>query len=196
MSKNNDLKPGFGPHDKTYFGFWVYLMTDCVLFGTLFATFIVLRTATFGGPGGSDLFNLNYVLAETLILLVSSLTIGLALLAAHSGLKKQALWWLAATFTLGAAFLTLELQEFSQLYSEGNSWRASAFLSAFYTLVGTHGLHITVGLMWLGVMAIKIWKIGTSASNIKRLWLFSIFWHFLDIVWIFIFSIVFLMGEI
>jgi len=186
----------FGPGDKTYFGFWVYLMTDCVVFGSLFATFIVLRSSTFGGPNGAELFSLNYVLVETLILLISSLTSGLALLALRNGLKQQALLWLGATFLLGVAFLGLELHEFNTLYQEGNSWRASAFLSAFFTLVGTHGLHILVGLVWLSVMGIKIMRFGTHQTNVKRLWLFSVFWHFLDIVWIFIFSIVFLMGVI
>ncbi len=186
----------FSSKDKTYFGFWVYLMTDCVVFGSLIATFIVLRGSTFGGENGASLFNLNYVLAETLLLLTSSLTAGMAMLAARNGLKNRALWWLAITFLLGVAFLSLELREFSQLYNEGNSWRTSAFLSAFFTLVGTHGLHIAAGLIWLSVMMIKIWRVGTTQVNIKRLWLFSVFWHFLDIVWIFIFSIVFLMGVV
>ncbi len=194
ISKSQDTE--FGPQDKTYFGFWVYLMTDCVLFGALFATFIVLRNSTFGGPSGAELFSLNYVLVETLILLASSLTSGLALIALRNGLKRQALVLLGATFLLGAAFLGLEINEFNNLYQEGNSWRASAFLSSFFTLVGTHGLHITIGLTWLSVMGVKIWRSGVNQSNIKRLWLFSIFWHFLDIVWIFIFSIVFLMGVI
>lgn len=186
----------FGPSDKTYFGFWVYLMTDCVVFGTLIATFIVLRNSTFGGDSGADLFSLNYVLAETLILLTSSLSAGVAILAAINGLKNRTMWWMALTFLLGLAFLVLEIREFSNLYNEGNSWQANAFLSSFFTLVGTHGLHITAGLVWLIVLIVKIWRAGTNPTNIKRLWLFSVFWHFLDIVWIFIFSIVFLMGVV
>jgi cytochrome o ubiquinol oxidase subunit 3 len=182
--------------NKTLFGFWVYLMTDCILFATLFATFAVLRNNTFGGPAGRDLFSLPYVLAETLILLTSSFTAGLGILSAHNRDKQKTLLFFAITFLLGAAFLTLELKEFAHLASEGNSWRRSGFLSAFFTLVGTHGLHITSGLIWMGVMMVRVRSIGLTQFNIKRLTILSLFWHFLDIVWIFIFTIVYLTGAV
>lgn len=179
---------------KTLFGFWVYLMTDCILFATLFATYAVLRNNTFGGPAGSELFSLGFVLTETLILLTSSFTAGLGILAAHRQDKDQVLIWFSLTFVLGLAFLGLELNEFNQLVREGNSWRASGFLSAFFTLVGTHGAHITAGLLWMSVLMIKIYRYGLIKTSIKRLTMLAMFWHFLDIVWIFIFTIVYLMG--
>lgn len=182
--------------EKTIFGFWVYLMTDCILFASLFATFAVLRMNTYGGPGGEELFSLPFVLSETLILLTSSFTMGLAILAAREGKRRQLLGLLAVTFLLGAAFLTLELREFSHLVSEGNSWRRSAFLSSFFTLVGTHGAHITVGLTWMAVMAARLARRGITELSLKRLTMLGMFWHFLDIVWIFIFSIVYLLGVV
>jgi cytochrome o ubiquinol oxidase subunit 3 len=182
--------------DTKYLGFWIYLMTDCILFAGLFATYVVLRENTYGGPGGGDLFDLPFVLAETLILLTSSFVCGLAVLAARSGKQAQVIGWLTATFVLGASFLTLELNEFTKLAAEGHGWQESAFLSAFFTLVGTHGAHITIGLLWLVVVAWQILKSGFTPGTIRRLTLFSLFWHFLDIIWIFIFTIVYLMGVI
>lgn len=181
---------------KTMLGFWMYLMTDCVLFATLFATFAVLRNNTVGGPGASELFSMPFVLAETLVLLTSSFTCGLGLLAAKGGNKKHMLLWFAITFALGAAFLSLELNEFVHLASEGNSWQRSGFLSSFFTLVGTHGLHITIGLLWMGTLVFQAVRRGFTHGTLRRLTLFSLFWHFLDVVWIFIFTIVYLMGTI
>lgn len=181
---------------KTIFGFWVYIMTDCILFGTLFATFAVLRNNTFGGPSGAELFSLPFVLAETLILLTSSFTCGLAIVAMQNKKKAMALTLLAVTFLLGAVFLTMELSEFAKLVHEGNSWQRSGFLTSFFTLVGTHGLHITVGLLWLGVLWQQIMSKGFVRSTARRLTLFSLFWHFLDVVWIFIFTIVYLLGAV
>lgn len=179
---------------KTVFGFWVYLMTDCVLFASLFATFVVLRNNTFGGPAGNELFSLSFVLIETLVLLTSSFTCGLAILAARRRDRNQVLLWLGITALLGVFFLTMEITEFHKLYLEGNSWQRSGFLSAFFTLVGTHGLHITTGLIWMGTLMTNLYKRGFSASIVKRLTMLSLFWHFLDIIWIFIFTIVYLMG--
>lgn len=179
---------------KTIFGFWVYLMTDCILFATLFATYAVLRGNTFGGPDGRELFDMPYVLAETLILLTSSFTCGLGLLAAHSGKRDHVVAWFSVTFLLGLAFLGMEVSEFAHLYNEGHSWQLSGFLSAFFTLVGTHGLHITAGLLWMLVMMIYVVRRGLTASLVKRLTMLSLFWHFLDIIWIFIFTIVYLFG--
>lgn len=181
---------------KTLFGFWVYLMTDCILFATLFATYAVLQGNTFGGPNASELFSLPFVLAETLILLTSSFTAGLAMLAAHRGAKNQVLGWFGVTFVLGAAFLAMEFSEFRHLVHEGNSWQRSGFLSAFFTLVGTHGLHIATGLLWMGVLMTQVVRRGLTTHVTRRLTMLGLFWHFLDIIWIFIFTIVYLMGAL
>lgn len=180
----------------TIFGFWVYLMTDCVLFASLFATLMVLRSSHYGGPTGQELFSLPFVLTETLILLTSSFTCGLALLAAHQRKMNQVIAWFGVTFLLGISFLAMELTEFSHLFHEGNSWHASGFLSSFFTLVGTHGLHITIGLLWMLVLLFQVSARGLRSSTVRRLTLLSYFWHFLDIVWIFIFTIVYLLGAI
>lgn len=181
---------------KTLLGFWLYLMTDCVLFASLFATFAVLRNNTAGGPSGEELFSLPYILTETLILLTSSFTAGLAILALRRKEQAKVLFWLAVTFILGLSFLLMELYEFAELAHEGYSWSRSAFLSAYFTLVGTHGFHIFVGLLWLAVVIPNIWRLGLNHVNTKRLLLFSLFWHFLDIVWIFIFTFVYLMAGV
>ncbi|HSW85842.1 MAG TPA: cytochrome o ubiquinol oxidase subunit III [Candidatus Saccharimonadales bacterium] len=186
----------FSGNTKAVFGFWVYLMTDCVLFASLFATYAVLRGNTFGGPSGHELFSLPYVLVETLALLTSSFTCGLALLSARNQHKSPTLIWLIVTFILGLIFLSMELSEFRHLVVEGNSWRRSGFLSSFFTLVGTHGLHITIGLFWVVILMIQIARKGLKSSLIRKLTLFSLFWHFLDIIWIFIFTIVYLVGAV
>lgn len=179
---------------KSTLGFWIYLMTDCVLFATLFATFVVLGPGTNGGMSPAELFSLPFVLVETLLLLTSSFTSGLALLAMHQGKVKAVISWLIVTFLLGAGFLGMELYEFSKLVHEGQSWAFSGYLSGFFTLVGTHGLHITAGLIWLVVMMYALIKKGLTPTSTKRLGLFSLFWHFLDIIWIFIFTVVYLIG--
>ncbi len=180
--------------EKTFLGFWIYLMTDLLMFGGLFATFAVLRTNTFGGPSGRDIINLPYILAETLILLVSSSLIGLAVLAAINGQTKKAIWFLGTTFLLGATFLGMELYDFHHSFVEGASFQRSGFLTAYYSLVGTHGLHITVGLFWMSILLAYILRQGLTVGAKRKLTLLGIFWHFLDLVWIFIFTIVYLMG--
>lgn len=180
--------------DKTQFGFWAYLMTDLVLFATLFATFAVLHNNTWGGPTAGELFSMPFVLVETMLLLTSSFTVGLAMLAINRGKKTQALVWFVLTFLLGAGFLGMELYEFNHLVHEGLAWHANAFMSSFFTLVGTHGLHITVGLLWMGIMMYKLVRRGITHNTVRRLTLLSLFWHFLDIVWIFIFTFVYVMG--
>ncbi|MCH9610019.1 MAG: Cytochrome bo(3) ubiquinol oxidase subunit 3 [Chlamydiales bacterium] len=186
--KNHEL------YNKTLFGFWVYLMTDCVLFGTLFATYIVLHTHNFGGPTTQELFSLPLAFWETMVLLTSSFTIGLARLDAHIGKTKRILFWLVITFLLGASFIAMELHEFITFVHEGNSWQRSAFLSSYFTLVATHGCHISVGLIWMIMTFIMLAKKGVTEHNFRRLTCLGLFWHFLDIVWIFIFSVVYLMG--
>lgn len=181
---------------KSSLGFWIYLMTDLILFSSFFAVFAVLRNNTFGGHAGRELFSISFVLTETLILLTSSFACGIAVLHARSGDKIRALTWLSLTFMLGIVFLGMEISEFSKLVSEGNSWSRSGFLTSFFSLVGLHGLHIAIGLFWLLTVLIIIIKKGLINSTIKRLTMFGIFWHFLDIVWIFIFTIVYLLGAI
>jgi len=182
--------------EKTTIGFWVYLMTDCVLFASLFAVYAVLHGNTIGGPDGHQLFKLPYVLTETFALLLSSFTCGLAMLAAQKGAKHEVLFWLGVTGLLGLTFLGLELHEFRDLVLQGDSWRRSGFLSSYFVLVGTHGMHITFGLIWMVIMGVYVWKKGLTASIRKRLTLLSLFWHFLDVIWIFIFTIVYLYGSL
>lgn len=176
------------------FAFWVYLMSDLVLFAALFAVFAVLRNSTAGGPSGGQLFNLPLVLVATIALLTSSLSVAMALQAASRGHKTKTLAWLGLTFGLGAVFLGLELSEFQQLVAEGHVWQASGFLSAFFTLVGTHGLHISLGLTWMALTAGHILRRGINRHSLLRLGQLVTFWHFLDVVWIFIFTVVYLMG--
>jgi cytochrome o ubiquinol oxidase subunit 3 len=173
------------------FGFWMYLMTDFVLFASLFATYAVLRA---GALPGSLVFSAPFVLLETVILLTSSFTSGLTLLAARNGSKAWVVAGLVTTFALGARFLTMEVSEFSKLIAEGSGPHASGFLSSYFGLVGTHGLHIAIGLVWAIALAIAIARVGLTRSNMRKLMLWSMFWHFLDIVWIFIFTIVYLLA--
>lgn len=180
--------------NKTTIGFWLYLMTDCILFASLFATFVVLRHATAGGPSGDQIFEMPLVMAETIILLTSSFTCGLALVALKARKITQMVVALASTYVLGAAFLTIEISEFAKLIGEGNGPAHSAFLSAFFTLVGTHGLHIFMGLLWLLVLVAMLMRRGVTPKWVRQMTLFALFWHFLDLVWIFIFTVVYLMG--
>jgi len=179
---------------KTLFGFWAYIMTDCLLFASLFATYAVLHGNTAGGESGRDLFSLPYILVETFALLTSSFTCGLAMLAANRHAKRQTALWLGITFALGLVFLVMELTEFGRLAREGNGWQRSGFLSSYFTLVGTHGLHITIGLVWMAALASRVWLKGFTRATLRRLSMFSLFWRFLDIVWIFIFTIVYMLG--
>lgn len=179
---------------RTAIGFWLYLMTDCILFASLFVTFAVLRTATAGGPTGNELFEMPSALAETLILLTSSYTCGIALVGLHRGNVKQMVVGFVATFLLGAAFLAIELNEFAMFAREGHDWTQSAFLSSFFTLVGTHGLHIMVGHLWLIVIFVVLMRRGLTEKLRRQITLFGLFWHFLDLVWIFIFTVVYLIG--
>jgi len=183
-------------YSKTIFGFWTYLMTDCILFATLFATFLVLHKNTFGGPGAKELFSLPFALTETLILLTSSFTCTLSKLAAFRNDKNKVIAWFAVTFLLGVAFIAMELNEFAHLVHDGNSWQRSGFLTAFFTLVGTHGLHISTGLLWMIILIVPVFRNGLTPVSLKRLTCLRMFWHFLDIVWIFIFTIVYLMGAL
>lgn len=176
-------------------GFWLYLMTDCLLFATLFASYAVLRNNTAGSVSGPDIFDTSFVLTQTILLLSSSLASGLALLSARFKKQVSSLIWLGVTMVLGAAFLIMEIYEFTNLISEGHSWQASAFLSAFFTLVGTHGAHIAIGLLWATVLVVLILRKGLKKDVIKKFSLFTLFWHFLDVIWIFIFTFVYAVGS-
>jgi cytochrome o ubiquinol oxidase subunit III len=179
---------------KISLGFWIYLMSDCILFASIFAGFAVLKDATAGGPNGRELFDLGYVAIETALLLVSSLTYGLAMISMEAGKLKSVIGWLAATAACGLGFMGMEIYEFAHLIHEGAGPDRSAFLSAFFTLVGTHGLHVTSGLIWMGTLFVHLFRSGLTPANRIRLTLLSLFWHFLDIIWIGVFTIVYLMG--
>ncbi|HEY0211520.1 cytochrome o ubiquinol oxidase subunit III [Acerihabitans sp.] len=188
-----------GHHDAgaiKVFGFWIYLMSDCILFATLFATYAVLVNSTAGGPTGKDIFELPFVLVETFCLLFSSITYGMAILAMNKGIKSRVNAWLGLTFLFGLAFIGMELYEFHHLIAEGNGPDRSAFLSGFFTLVATHGLHVTSGLIWMAVMMVQVAKRGLTPVNQTRLMCLSLFWHFLDVIWICVFTVVYLMGSL
>jgi cytochrome o ubiquinol oxidase subunit III len=176
------------------FGFWIYLMSDAVIFALLFATYASMRHNYAGGPGGRELFDLGNTFVETLLLLLSTLTCGFAMLASAKGRKIQVIFWLGITFLFGISFVLMEVNEFHGMILRGAGPDRSGFLSAFFTLVGTHGLHVSVGLLWLLVMIAQIAFKGLSSSVYSRLYRFSLFWHFLDLVWVNIFSIVYLLG--
>jgi cytochrome o ubiquinol oxidase subunit III len=178
----------------TGFGFYIYLLSDAILFSALFATFAVLRTATAGGPTAQSLFDLKNVAWETACLLTSSFVCGIAMQAAEARKRAPLIVSLVVVFALGLGFLTLEIREFAGMIASGAGPDRSAFLSAFFALVGMHGLHITVGLSWLVLLLVHLRTMGFSASYQRRLFCFSLFWHVLDIVWIAIFTFVYLLG--
>lgn len=179
---------------STNLGFWIYLMSDCLIFAVLFATYGVLGASLAGGPGPRDLFELPLVALNTTMLLLSSITYGFAMLAMARMDKAGTLRWLAITGLFGAAFIGIELYEFSHLIHIGAGPQRSGFLSAFFALVGTHGLHVTFGILWLIVLMIQVGKGGLIPANQRRLTCLSLFWHFLDVVWIGVFTFVYLMG--
>jgi cytochrome o ubiquinol oxidase subunit 3 len=174
------------------FGFWLFLLSDIVIFASLFATYAVLSKSTAGGPSGHDIFELRNVFIETCCLLASSFTCGLMLIAAERRQLQNFYLWAIVTWVLGAAFIGLEVTEFSDLVARGDGPTHSAFLSAFFTLVGTHGCHVSSGLLWLLVMMAQVATLGLRTTVVRRLFCFSLFWHALDLVWIGVFTIVYL----
>jgi cytochrome o ubiquinol oxidase subunit 3 len=179
---------------STLLGFWIYLMSDCLIFAVLFATYGVLGGQYAGGPSPREVFELPLVALNTSMLLLSSLTYGFAMLAAQEGRLVATLAWLAVTGLFGVAFIGIELHEFAHLIHAGATPERSAFLSAFFTLVGTHGLHVSAGLLWLATLMAQLAQRGLIPANTRRLWCLSLFWHFLDVVWIGVFTFVYLMG--
>ncbi|MDB5851117.1 MAG: cytochrome o ubiquinol oxidase subunit [Rhodoferax sp.] len=180
----------------TLLGFWLYLMSDCLIFAVLFAVHAVLGRSYAAGPSGADLFDLKLVAVNTSMLLFSSITYGFAMLEMQRNRVKGTLVWLAITGLFGAAFIGLELYEFAHLIHEGAVPQRSAFLSSFFTLVGTHGLHVTFGIIWLITLMVQVSRGGLIAENRRRLKCLSMFWHFLDVVWIGVFTFVYLMGSL
>ena len=178
------------------FGFWLYILTDCILFGCLFATFLVLNNPGHSGLALKNYINLRDVLIETFLLLVSNLTFCLASLTIYKNKPHKAQIWLFITFLLGLGFVFMEVNEFIHMANEGFRWDVSGAISSFFVLVGTHGLHVTCGLLWILLMIIQIFFIKSHQVTQRRMIYLGMFWNFLDIVWIFVFSIVYLMGAI
>jgi cytochrome o ubiquinol oxidase subunit 3 len=176
------------------FGFWIFLLSDIVMFSALFAAYAVLVRATAGGPTGAELFNQVSVAIETACLLVSSYTCGLMSIAINSRRRAATYFFAAVTFALGATFVALEIREFADMIARGATPQRSAFLSAFFTLVGCHGLHVTAGLIWLTLLMVHVAIKGFARNVERRLLCFALFWHFLDIIWVWLFTIVYLMG--
>jgi cytochrome o ubiquinol oxidase subunit 3 len=188
------LKEEHHPEGSTMLGFWIYIMSDCLIFAVLFATYAVLGHNYAAGPSPADLFELPLVALNTAMLLFSSITYGFAMLAMEKNNQSGTMMWLAITGIFGALFIFFELYEFYHLILDGAGPQRSAFLSAFFTLVGTHGLHVTTGIVWLITLMVQVSRHGLIPENKRRLMCLSMFWHFLDVVWIGVFSLVYLMG--
>lgn len=180
--------------ENRLFGFWIYLMSDLIIFAVLFATFAVVSTNFAGKPGPKQLFDLPYLFFETMFLLISSVTYGLTMVSAQDGKRNAVFGQLLVTFLLGLGFVVMEVNEFHELILAGNGPNQSAFLSGFFTLVGTHGLHVSCGLLWMIVMMFQVLQKGLTAGVRSRLARLSLFWHFLDIVWVGVFTFVYLVG--
>ncbi len=183
-----------GSGGSTLLGFWIYLMSDCLLFAALFATYGVLGANYAAGPSPKDLFELPLVAVNTSALLLSSITYGFAMLCAYKGRAGATQTWLVVTALFGLLFLGIEVYEFAHLIHDGAGPQRSAFLSAFFTLVGTHGLHVTFGLVWMLTLLVQVGQRGLVAANMRRLLCLSMFWHFLDVIWIGVFTFVYLAG--
>ncbi|MDP9835840.1 cytochrome o ubiquinol oxidase subunit 3 [Neorhizobium huautlense] len=190
------LKGDHHPESSTNLGFWLYLMSDCLIFAVLFATYAVVGRNYAAGPAPADLFDLKLIALNTAMLLFSSITYGFAMLQMERNAKAETIFWLGITGLFGLAFLGIEIYEFYHLIHEGATPQRSAFLSAFFTLVGTHGLHVTFGLIWLVTLMVQVKKRGLIPENRRRLMCLSMFWHFLDVIWIGVFSVVYLMGVV
>jgi Heme/copper-type cytochrome/quinol oxidase, subunit 3 len=177
-------------------GFWLFLGAETVLFGTLFSSYLALRHNIGDGPPASELFKLPMVFAATMILLTSSLMSVFAVQALHQKKVKPMIGWLVATIVLGLGFLGLEIYEFTEYIHEGHKMPTSAFSSSFYTLVGFHGAHVAFGVLWIGLLILQIMKKGLTVVTAPKIYVSAIYWHFIDVVWVFIFTVVYLMGKV
>jgi cytochrome o ubiquinol oxidase subunit III len=196
MSSSSEHYPDahHDPYSKTIFGFWVYLLTDFMLFATYFAAYVVLQKSTFGGPAAREILSLPHALIQTLLLLTCGLTSGCAGIFAHRKDKKNTLFFFTVTFVLGAFFLSLQIDEYTNLVTQGYTWKKSAFLTSYFNLLALHSIHVVFALLWIIVFIIPLWKKGITDTSLRRLTCLKMFWHFLTIVWIFIFTIVYLAG--
>ena len=200
--KSGSAKPVFYDLDEhehaeggsTMLGFWIYLMSDCLIFAVLFAVYGVLGGSYAAGPAPKDLFDLSTAALNTSILLLSSITYGFAVLAMQTERVRLTQLWLVVTAVLGMCFVGIELREFIGMIHEGATPERSAFLSSFFTLVGTHGLHVSIGILWIGTMVVQVGRHGLIEANKRRLLCLSMFWHFLDVIWIGVFTFVYLLG--
>ncbi|NHN32328.1 cytochrome (ubi)quinol oxidase subunit III [Paenibacillus agricola] len=204
MSAHHEVGGALPPHPETatlegknkVMGFWLFLGGECVLFGTLFATFIALRNQVPDGPTGQEIFNLTIVAISTFILLTSSLTSVFATMAMHRNDLKMLNVWMGVTVLLGLAFLGLEIYEFFVYVHEGHTFTRSAFATSFYTLVGFHGAHVAFGVLWIGLLIVSSFKKGLTVVTAPKYYVAGLYWHFIDVVWIFIFTVVYLMGKV
>lgn len=183
-----------GIYSRTVFGFWLFLLTDFVLFGALFASYAVLHKSTFGGATSKEIFIIPYYLLQKFLMLTCAFTMGIAGAAAHRKHRNPTLVFLLLTFVLGCLFMGIEITQLKDLIHTGNSWKRSAFLSAYFTLIGTHGIHVLFGLIWLILFIIPVWREGITWTEIRRITCLRMFWQFLSIVWVFIFSFVYYLG--
>jgi len=183
-------------YSRTTFGFWVYLLTDFMMFATIFAVYAVLHKSTFGGPGPKELFDLPSVMNQTWVLLVATFFVGFGGASVHRKHRAGTITYFLLTFILGITFLWLQFDDLSLLVKRGASWKSNAFLSAYFTLIGTFAVHIVFGLLWIIVLILPVIKRGIDMVSVRRLTCLRMFWQFLNIIWIFIFSIVYLLGVI
>lgn len=196
LSKEKYPDPHHDTYSKTVFGFWLFIITDFMLFATILVMYAVLQNSTFGGPSSKELFSIHHALVQTLVLLVSAATAGLGGVYAHRKEKSLSLGLFVITFALGVLFLGMEISEFLRLVQSGDSWHNSAFLSAYFTLVGTHVFHVVFGLLWFVVLLLPVVVQGLTDVNVRRLTCLRMFWQFVNVVWVFIFTVVYLLGAI
>lgn len=181
---------------KVIFGFWIYIMTDAIMFGTLFATYAVLHNNTFGGPGIQQIASLHHMLAQTFLMIIAAFTFGLALMSFEKGKRCQVMLWLLVSFILGLAFLDIEIHDCTNLVAQGYTWQGSAFLSSYFAVIGVHAIHVIVALLWMLVLFLQVGSKGLTHMMKTRFTCFGLFWNFLTLVWILTFIIVFLMGAL
>ncbi|MDQ1911512.1 cytochrome (ubi)quinol oxidase subunit III [Paenibacillus sp. GD4] len=204
MQRHHEVGGALPPHPETatlegknkVLGFWLFLGGECVLFGTLFASFVALRNQVPDGPTAQHLFQLDIVALSTFILLTSSLTSVFAIMAMHRNNFKALQGWMAVTIALGLAFLGLEIYEFYHYVHEGHGFTTSAFSTSFYALVGFHGGHVAFGVLWIGLLIIQGFKKGLTVVTAPKYYVAALYWHFIDVVWVFIFTVVYLLGKV